>query len=215
MKKKRRIKVWPIVTLVVIVLFTLMIFCLKDIYKILKNNGQNEVNILSEIPAYGYTLNENDSEYFGKLFKELKGLLESSDHNEKEYANLVGKLFLVDFYSLNSAINKNDIGGTQFVWKDYQSDFTNKAKTSVYAYVENNIYGDRKQELPTVTEASIVSSKQQQIQFSDIKVDDEEGYVVTVELVYAKDLGYPNKIELMLVHNDQKLEIAQMKTVEE
>lgn len=215
MKKKRKLKVWPIVTLIVIILFALMLFCLKDIYKILKNNGQKEINILSEIPAYGYTLNENDSEYFGTLFKELKKLLESDTHPEKEYVNLVSKMFLVDFYSLNAAINKNDIGGTQFVWKDFQSDFTSKAKSSVYAYVENNIYGDRKQELPLVTEASIISSKQQKIEFSDIDVKDEDGYLVTVQLVYAKSLDYPEKIELMLVHNDQKLEIAQMKTVEE
>lgn len=215
MKKKRRIKVWPIITIIILILVGILLFCLKDIYFTLKNKNQNQVTILSEIPSYGYTLNENDSKYFSSLFKELKKSLESSEHDEKEYANLVSQLFLVDFYSLNSAINKNDIGGTQFVWKDYQSDFIKKAKTSLYSYVENNIYGDRKQQLPVVTEVSIVSAKPQKISFADIKVNDDNGYVVTANLIYAQNLGYPTKVELMLVHNDQKLEIAQMKTIEE
>ena len=59
---------------------------------------------------------------------------------------LISKLFVIDFYSLNSALNKNDIGGKEFVYRNYQEDFSKLAKETIYKYVENNIYGKRNQE---------------------------------------------------------------------
>ena len=43
--------------------------------------------------------------------------------DEEKYATYISQMFLADFYTLNSALNKNDVGGVQFVYKDYQEDF--------------------------------------------------------------------------------------------
>lgn len=212
--KKRRLKIWPIFTIIIIILIAIMGFCVKDIYKLLKDNGQNNVVILSEIPAYGYSYNENDSKYFETLFKDLKGLLEGKEPKEENYVKLISQLFVTDFYSLNNALNKNDVGGEQFIWNDYRSDFVKKAKNSVYAYVENNIYGNRDQELPVVTNVEVTEIKQDKISFVNNDIKDENGYTVSVKITYEKDLGYPTECELIVIHNDSKLEIAQFKSNE-
>lgn len=214
MKKKRRVKVWPIITIIVVVLLGIIGFCMKDILKLLKNNQQSQVTILSEIPAYGYSMNENDSEYYKSLFKDLKKLLEGDDIEDEAYACLVSQLFITDLYSLNSAINKNDIGGTQFVWHDFRNDFEKIAKTSLYAYVENNMYGTRKQELPSITNAEVTEIKKGKINFQNNDVEDENGYTVKVTVTYEKDLGYPTEFELLLLHNQEKIEVGQLKVDE-
>ncbi|MNF18054.1 hypothetical protein D3C80_2219280 [compost metagenome] len=39
---------------------------------------------------------------------------------------------------------------------------------------------------------------------------DSKAYAVSYELTYEKDMGYPTKINLILIHNNNKLEIAKM-----
>jgi len=42
-------------------------------------------------------------------------------------------------------------------------------------------------------------------------IKDEKTYVVTVKLEYKEDLGYPEELEIKLLHDDKKLEIYEMK----
>lgn len=208
-QKKRRIKVNLILSLIVVVLVGIMIYCVFDIFGSIKTKTQNSVEILDKIEGYDYELNENDSAYFETLFGDLKKTLEAEEVDEEQYASLVSQLFITDFYSLEYAINKNDVGGIQFVYKDYQNDFVSKAKTSVYNYVENNIYGDRKQELPVVSEV-IVNSVEMENYIFDNDVEDSNSYVVNASVTYSKDLGYPTEVTLVLIHSNNKLEVAKM-----
>lgn len=208
-QKKRRIKVNLILSLIVVVLVGIMIYCIFDIFSSMTSKTPNSVEVLDKIEGYDYELNENDSAYFESLFVDLKKTLESEEVDEEKYASLVSQLFITDFYSLEYAINKNDVGGIQFIYKDYQNDFISKAKTSVYNYVENNIYGDRKQELPAVTEV-IINSVETENYIFDNDVEDSNSYVVNVSVTYSKDLGYPTEITLVLIHNNNKLEVAKM-----
>lgn len=210
-KKKRRIKVNLILALIVVILVAIMLYCIFDIFSDLKSQSQNAVEILDKIDGYDYELNENDSAYFESLFSLLKEELEKEEVDEEAYASLVSQLFITDFYSLDSAINKNDVGGEQFVYSIYRGDFVSKAKTSVYNYVENNMYGDRKQELPMVTEVTI-DEVQKQVYSFDNDVEDDNSYVVTASVSYSKDLDYPTEVTLVLVHNENKLEIAKMES---
>lgn len=205
--KKHKFK--TTMTIIFIILFIALSFGLKDIISVLRNNSANEVAILDTIKEYNYTLDENDSAYFKKEFKNLKKELASKKVDEKKYAELVSKLFVIDFFSLNSAINKNDVGGKQFVYIDYQDSFLKFAKDGIYKYVENNIYGERKQTLPSVKLVEIDEVKQDKVTFKN-GVTDEEAYLVTLTITYDKDLEYQNKASLTLVHNDKKLEIAKM-----
>ncbi len=209
MKNKRRLRINLILSIVVVILVLVMVYCVFDIFNSMRSKAATEVEVLDKIEGYDYELNENDSSYFEELFADLKDVLESEELDEEKYASLVSQLFVTDFYSLDSAINKNDIGGIQFVYTPYQEDFISKAKTSVYNYVENNIYGDREQELPVVKSVSVDSVDVDSYSFGDV-FEDEEAYVVKTTVEYEEDMSYPAEITLVLVHNENKLEVAKM-----
>lgn len=208
MKKKKQINFKTILIVVLVILFICLGLCIKDIIGVL-NNSTKQVEILANIEGYDYSLNENDSEYFKEKFMLLKDELKKDKINEENYASLVSELFVIDFFSLDSSLNKNDIGGIQFIYKDYQSDFVNYAKDGIYKYVENNIYNDRKQELPLVKNTEIKSIEEQEGTFKN-DVDDDKAYVVKVLIEYEKDLEYPKEVELTVIHSNNKLEIAKM-----
>lgn len=208
MKKKKQINFKTILIVVLVILFICLGLCIKDIIGVL-NNSTKQVEILANIEGYDYSLNENDSEYFKEKFMLLKDELKKDKINEENYASLVSELFVIDFFSLDSSLNKNDIGGIQFIYKDYQSDFVNYAKDGIYKYVENNIYNDRKQELPLVKNTEIKSIEEQKVTFKN-DVDDDKAYVVKVLIEYEKDLEYPKEVELTVIHSNNKLEIAKM-----
>lgn len=193
--------------MILVVLFILLFFCLKDIYHSLKSD--QTLKTLDSIENYNYTLNEQDSEYFEQLFKELKETLESEELDEEKYASLVSQLFVTDFYSLKYALSKSDIGGLQFVYDEYRDTFSLKAKETVYAYVESNIYGKREQELPNIINVEIVDIEQKE--YRGEKETDPEAYYVDLEITYEKDLNYPTNCSFILIHHDNKLEIVDMK----
>lgn len=208
----KKIKLKYVFIVVLIVLFVFLIYSIKNIYDSLNNN--NQVKTLMTIDKYDYTLNENDSPYFKELFKELKTTLESDEVDDEKYASLVSKLFVTDFYSLKYAISKSDVGGIQFVYHDYISSFTSKAKDTVYAYVKSNVYGKRNQELPNITKVEVKNIEKKEyeseLKYNDETVKDDEAYYVDLELSYDKNLDYPSEVSLILVHTKDKLEIVKM-----
>ena len=209
MAKRKKIKKFRLVmTVVFIILFILLIFSVKDIIGSLKT-GESKIEILDTIKDYNYSLNEYDSAYFKKVFKKLKTELKKKKVDEKEYAKLISELFVIDFYSLDDALNKNDVGGIQFVYTDYQEDFVKYAKDTIYKYVDNNIYGDRKQKLPKVKSVEVTDMKQDKVSFEN-DVNDDKAYYVDITINYDKDLEYQKNVELVIIHNDKKLEIAKL-----
>ena len=180
---------------------------MRDIYVSLSSD--HTVKTLDSIENYNYTLNENDSKYYKKIFQELKDNLESEEINEEEYAVSVSKLFAVDFYSLEYAFSKSDVGGIQFVYDGYRDIFSLKAKDTVYAYVESNVYGKRTQELPNVTDVEVTNVEQKE--YNGKTESDSKAYYIDLTLTYEKDLGYPTECSFVLIHHDNKLEIVEMK----
>ena len=108
--------------------------------------------------------------------------------------------------------NKNDIGGTQFVYADFVDDFNSIAQSTIYKSVENNMYGDRKQELPIVNEVIIDSIETKNFKYNDKIIND--AYYVSLTVNYNKDLGYPKNIDLVLIKNNDKVEVVKMQTKE-
>ena len=153
-KKKRKLKksVKVLIILFVVVLIAGIIFIFKPFHK---SEEVKKVKVEDSLEKYGYVLNENETAYYKDLFKQLKSVLNKDDVDEEEYATLVGKLFLADFYNLDNKITKNDIGGVQFVYEPYRTDFSKFAVESIYHYVENSLYEKRDQELPEVTSVEI------------------------------------------------------------
>lgn len=208
-KRVRRLKTWPIVTLFCVVIFGILIYCLFDIYKSLKNSNAKEVKIVSEIKEYGYTLDETDSKLVSSNFSKLKDVLSSDIVDYEKYATYLSIIFLADFYSLDTAISKNDIGGIQFVYSKKQESFKIQAKNSIYRYVESNIYDDRKQKLPLVSDVKInnITSKL----YNSDEVTDSKAFYIDASLSYFEDLDYPKDVSLVVVHEDNKLSVAVVK----
>ena len=170
-----------------------------------------EVEVVDSIDNFDYELNDNETEYYNGLFSELKELLSKEDYDMFDYATIVSKLFLTDFYDLNSKVMKSDVGGTQFVYSLYRNDFESGAMDSVYKGVESNVYGDRKQNLPVVTNVEKTSIERKLFEYNgDI---DYDAYHVNLKISYQEDLGYPSDVYVVLIHNNNKLEIAKLETI--
>lgn len=208
-KKKRRLKATPIIILIFVVALLILLYCVKDIYSSLKSSTTEEVKILNEIKEYSYTLEETDSAYVTEMFKELEKELNQEVIDEENYATIISKMFLADFFTLNSAINKNNVGGEQFVYSKYKESFLKNAKDTVYRYVENNIYETRKQELPIVSEVEV--TKIEQKLYDSDEITDAKAFYVDATISYKEDMGYQTEANLIIVHSNNKLEIAVMK----
>lgn len=208
-KKKRRLKATPIIILIFVVALLILLYCVKDIYSSLKSSTTEEVKILNEIKEYSYTLEETDSAYVTEMFKKLEKELNQEVIDEENYATIISKMFLADFFTLNSAINKNNVGGEQFVYSKYKESFLKNAKDTVYRYVENNIYETRKQELPIVSEVEV--TKIEQKLYDSDEITDAKAFYVDATISYKEDMGYQTEANLIIVHSNNKLEIAVMK----
>lgn len=206
-KKKinpKKVRKLMIVSLIIIVVIVGAVITVKKLTK--KTPIEETVKVIDTVKDY--TLDDNETDYYKNLFNELKNTLNKENVDEEKYAKLVSQLFLSDFYNLDNKVNKNDVGGTQFVYKDFQSDFEKMARDTVYHSVENNLYGDRKQELPVVYSVDVLDIKQDSYDYLD--KTDESAYYIDLIIKYEKDLGYQENVSLILVHNNDKLEIVKM-----
>ena len=209
MKKRKFKKVF------LILIILLVLGCLTGWYFLKKRDVKKpapiQIEVIDTIDNFDYELNDNETEYYKELFDSLKELLSQEEYENRDYAVIVGKLFLADFYDLNSKTMKSDVGGTQFVYSNSRSDFELGAMDTVYKSVESNVYGDRKQELPIVTSVENTDLELKLFEYNDDI--DYDAYYLTMKISYQKDLGYPTDVLLVLIHNDDKLEIAKMETL--
>lgn len=205
----KKISIRKIVVFAIYVL--LIVLIIIGVFKILLGGKKTlNVKVTDKIENYEYILNSNATEYHKNLFDELSKVLENNDINEKEYAELVSKIFITDLYTLDNKLNKNDIGGTQYVYNDFRDDFNSYAQSSIYKNIINNMYNDRVQELPIVSEVLIKSNEIKSFKYKDKNF--ENSYYIEVEIKYEKDLEYPKNVSLVLVKNNNKIEVAKMET---
>jgi hypothetical protein len=186
------------------------------IYALFLRNSGNEPKskvkppkVINEIKNYDYKLEENKSKYYKSLFANLKDELEKEEVNEENYAKLVAQMFIADFYNLNDKITKNDIGGTMFVYESCKANFIEQAKDTMYKYIESNVYGDRKQQLPIVKEVTVTDIKQKPFTYLT-KQKDSNAYEVTLNWLYEEDLGYETNAKVIIIHDNNKLSIVEM-----
>ena len=207
-KKKRKLKkqVKILIGIIFVVAVLVLIMIIKPFHK---KDDVEKVKVEDSLEEYGYVLNENETAYYKELFKELKSVLNKDQVDEEEYAKLVGKLFLADFYNLDNKITKNDIGGVQFVYEPYRNDFSKFAVESIYHYVENSLYEKRDQELPEVTSVEISNIKQEAFEYQE--QTDDKAWVFNYTITYKKDLGYQEEGTMTLVHNENRLAIVDLK----
>ena len=178
------------------------------IYRFNKKEDINEIVAVSAIDDYNYVLDSNETRVYKNYFKDLEKLLKSEKIDEEEYASLVSKLFIIDFYTLNNKLTNQDVGGLQFINSNVKDNFYSKAINTIYKYVKSNIYGERRQNLPEVKDVETESIKS--IKFDEGNIQDNIAYEVVCNVLYKKDLGYSDKIIIRLVHEDNKLTIVEI-----
>lgn len=206
--------------ILVVLLILVFLYCIGGvIYSILVRQTEDEKrstvekNNIVEIKGYNYTMDEDkETSLFKTNFLELKKVLESETIDYNAYADLVAKLYIIDFYTLKNKINKYDIGGVQFIYPEAQDNFKLKASDSIYKYLLDNTEGNRKQELPLVSE--IFTSD---LNESTYKIGEEDlhSYEIKVDWLYEKDLGYDVSAKLILVKKGEYISVVEESRVEE
>lgn len=206
---KNKSKLIPILIIAAIILFVIAFFLMKNNGK--KEKPVEEVKTVDNIKAkeFDYTLYDNKSDLYKEYFKKLKEELLKDNVNDQEYAKIISELFVIDFYSLADKKTNTDIGGLDFIYPDMKENFIVKAEDTIYKYVESNVYGDRKQELPKITAVEVKSAEAKPLTYGSLT--DGLGYIVTVTITYEKDLGFPKEVTLYLIHQEKKLFIVEIK----
>lgn len=203
-KLKKSTKIMLIILLVVL-FFGLGIFYIINNFTV-KKPVNTKVKVIGEIKDFGYKLEENETKLYKKYFKELTSILQEEKIDYEKYAVLVSKLYVADFYNLENKITKNDVGGTQFIHSSAVENFVVKAKDTMYKNIESNVYGDRRQELPVVSEIEVEEVEETKFKLNNESVD---AYKVILEWEYEKDLDYDDEKEIILIREDEKLSIVE------
>lgn len=210
---KLKIKKINVALIVLSIIFAILATTLVILYKhsFKKKSNVAEAEIVDKIETYDYYITDRSTEYFKKLYEELKKILNEEKLDEEKYVSKLAQLFAADFYDLDSKISKSDVGGVQFVYDSFRDVFVKKASDSngIYYYVKSNLYGDRKQSLPKVKEVKVESVEK--ITFTNEPYEDKNAYEVKVSISYSNDLGYPSNVTLVFGHDGEKLEIVEVK----
>lgn len=158
-----------------------------------------EVKVLDSLDDYGYTLSDKDTELFKGEYNILKDLLNEKEIDDEKYATQVAKLFVIDLYTINTKVNKLDIGGSEYYYLDKVTMFEKKVMDTLYYHLEDNTYGDREQELPEVKKIEVLS-----IEETEYKIGEKEkdAYLVQVEWEYVEDMGYDTEASIVLCKED-------------
>jgi len=203
MNKKKLIITICITIILLITTLIIAYFINKD--NDIKQEEVEEVKKIDQMSNYDYYLEETSTEYYKKLYNELKEILNQEEVNKEEYAKKISQLFVTDLFTLDNKITSNDIGGLQFIYTDFKEDFIKIAKNTMYANVESNIYNDRNQELPTVTKTEVISITKGEFSYNN---ETYESYEIKVNIEYEKELDYPKEYNLILINNDKYLQVV-------
>lgn len=157
------------------------------------------------ISEYGYKLEDRDTELYEKYYEELEEVLTKGEIDYDKYAELIAKLFIIDYYTLDNKLTSTDIGGLDFIHPDLFENFKINAGDTVYKYVENNLYSDRKQELPTVTSIEVVEQRDNKYTYNKEEYD---SYEFDLKWEYDKDLDYQNTMTITVIKVENKLYVV-------
>lgn len=202
--------------ILVVLLILIFLYCVGGvIYSVVVKQGednQEDTTAILTIENYEYTMNEDrETLLYKSEFNNLKSNLESNEIDLKNYATSIAKLYIIDLYTLNSKSNKYDITSKQYVHFNARENYNLKVSETLYKFIEDNS-GGRDQELPEVSEV-IVKSIEETIYI----IDSTEylGYIINIEWLYTKDLGYDTSALLTLVNDNGVISVVEEKRVED
>ena len=171
------------------------------VYKEFFSGGDNKKKneVVDKIKGYNYSLENGAPKEYKKMFESLVKTLKQSEIDEEEYASLVARMFVYDFYDIKNKMSKNDVGGTQFVLASSVDNFVLEAGETTYKYVEHNIYGDRQQSLPEVSSVAVAEIKKEKFNYKTLI--DDNAYNIKLDIIYKEETtGYPKTVTVKLIH---------------
>lgn len=219
MKKSKKI-------LITLIIITILLIAGLLAYKYL-NNDKQEVKIIKKIPGYGYQLKENATSLYKDEFENLDKILSKSNVNYEDYAKQIAKLFIIDFYTLDNKLSKNDIGGIEFIMDDMKDNFIEQSRSTFYKYLEVKSK-KRKQDLPKVSEINDVklenttftitneysetttTTVKSRTRTTTAKGREVDAYKITISWDYKENLGYEKEAKMIIVKEGKKLYIVEM-----
>mgnify|MGYP004464345401 FL=1 len=205
MKNKKKNKLVLLILSTLVILTIVVIILSVTTKKDNKEPDVKEVKKVDIIDNYGYYLEEDATDYYKSLYKELKNITNKDEVNYEEYAKIVAKLFVTDVFTLDNKVTSSDVGGLQFIYPDFREDFIKINQTGLYSNVLSNIYNDRVQELPIVNEVNIDLVKETTFNYNN---KEYKGYLVELNISYEKDLSYPTTYKLTIIKEDKYLYVA-------
>lgn len=206
MKLKKKPKI--IITLVALLLIAALAVILVISFKP-KQTKVKEVKVLKSIDEYGYQLKDNKTKKYKDMFKELEDILRADTVDEEAYAKKIAEMFVYDFFSLEDKAAKTDVGGVEFVHPNAVANFLFNAEDTYYKYVESNIYGERKQELPAVETVTVDSIEKSEFAWNNTM---HEAYEVKLSWTYTNEkfADYQKTALVILIKNELNYYVVQI-----
>lgn len=186
-------KIIRIIMLVVIALIAIYAIFVAIPSKKNKDEGIENIN-------NKYILYKRDSNLYKENFEKLRTILETSPVDNKEYAETIVKLFVIDFYTLDNKDENTDIGGLQYVHSNLKDNLVLNASSTMYKYIKTT------KELPKVKSITSVDTKETTYKISD---KDYSAYAITINWEYDKDLGYEKQGTFIVVNDNGNLSIVE------
>ena len=197
MEKINRInKIKKIIRIIMLVVVALIaIYAIFVAIPSKKNKDEGIENINNK-----YILYKRDSSLYKENFEKLRTILETSPVDNKEYAETIVKLFVIDFYTLDNKNDNTDIGGLQYVHSNLKDNLVLNASSTMYKYIKTT------KELPKVKSITSVDTRETTYKIND---KDYSAYAITINWEYDKDLGYEKQGTFIVVNDNGNLSIVE------
>lgn len=186
-------KIIRIIMLVVVALIAIYAIFVAIPSKKNKDEGIENIN-------NKYILYKRDSNLYKENFEKLRTILETSPVDNKEYAETIVKLFVIDFYTLDNKDENTDIGGLQYVHSNLKDNLVLNASSTMYKYIKTT------KELPKVKSITSVDTRETTYKIND---KDYSAYAITINWEYDKDLGYEKQGTFIVVNDNGDLSIVE------
>ena len=186
-------KIIRIIMLVVVALIAIYAIFVAIPSKKNKDEGIENIN-------NKYILYKRDSSLYKENFEKLRTILETSPVDNKEYAETIVKLFVIDFYTLDNKNDNTDVGGLQYVHSNLKDNLVLNASSTMYKYIKTT------KELPKVKSITSVDTRETTYKIND---KDYSAYAITINWEYDKDLGYEKQGTFIVVNDNENLSIVE------
>lgn len=205
MRKRFKITLTIIATL--IILITIILISLQ-----FETSKETTYQQIDEIANYEYTLKDRDTELMKEVFLKLKNTLTKEEIKYEEYALYLSELFIIDLYTIDNKTNKYDVGSINYILPDIRDNYRLNVEETIYKFVEDKSISKREKEYPIVKSIKEETIDNITYKYNDILYD---GYKVTLNWEYEKELGYDKFGEITLINKDNKLYIVSYKGVDQ